>query len=280
MKKKIFFSILLVFLLSLVFFVFLPAFQGKLFIPPVLIFGPISFRWYGLIMAFSVLTGFLLVRKNSWKFGIEKAEIDNFSFWLVISGFIGSRVYYVLFSYYFYFSNPSEIFKVWHGGLSIFGGILAGIIFTFFYSQKKAYSFFQLADLVVLGLPIAQAIGRLGNFINQEAFGQPTSLPWKMYVRPEFRPENFLTSNFFHPVFLYEIIWNVVIFFILQKLVGRVKSGSIFAFYLVFYSFGRFFLEPLRFDSFFLLGVRVDQAMAAILTLIGLFLVFRRQKLI
>lgn len=275
--QKIYWAVGIAAAALLAFLLFIPVFAGKFVIDPVLHLGTFEVRLYGLILAAAILTAFFLCRANSWKFGISQDDVDDFSFWAVIIGILGARLYYVVFNYPYYADNLPEIYKIWHGGLSIYGGVLSGIAFAYFYSRRKAYSFFQLFDLVALSLPLAQAIGRLGNFVNQEAFGLPTDLPWKMYVQPQYRPLEYSTSSFFHPAFLYEAIFDVFVFFILLKLVGRVKSGIIGWSYLLLYSTGRFFIEAIRLDSFFVMGFRVDQVIAAVLILVSGTIIFSQQ---
>ena len=249
----------------LAYFVFLPAFAGRLIISPVIQIGSFSLRWYGLIMAGSILVGYFLARRHSWKFGISAHDIDDYAFWVIIAGLLGARIYYVLFNLHFFSQHPAEIYQIWHGGLSIYGGLIAGIIFTFLYTRRKAYTFLQLADLVVLSLPLAQALGRFGNFFNQEAFGIPTNLPWKMFVAPEHRPAEFASFNYFHPTFLYEAVADVIVFLILRRLAGQTRPGRILLAYLFSYSLFRFFIESIRIDSLFLYGFRVDQLIAFVL---------------
>ena len=267
------------FLAVLVFLIFIPAFAGKIYIDPVINLGVVQIRWYGIILAIAILAGYLVARKNSWKFGISPSNIDDYAFWAVIVGFLSARVYYVVFYYDYFAPNPHEIYKIWHGGLSIYGGVLGGLAFTYFYARKKAYTFWQLFDLAALSLPLAQAVGRLGNFVNQEAFGAPTKLPWKMYVWPQFRPEQFANSEYFHPAFLYEASLDVLVFFILYRLLGKTKSGILGLCYLAFYSLGRFFIEAIRLDSFFIGGVRVDQAVAFFLVGVsGILILYKQRK--
>lgn len=275
--KKIYWAVGIVAAALLVYFVFIPGFSGKLLINPILHLGLFEVRWYGLILAASILAAYFLCRVNSWKFGISPSDIDDFSFWAVIIGILGARLYYVAFNYPYFSQNLSETYKIWHGGLSIYGAVLLGLAFAYFYSRRKAYSFYQLFDLVALSLPLAQAIGRLGNFVNQEAFGLPTDLPWKMYVQPRFRPLEYSSESFFHPTFLYELLLDVIVFLILRKLVGRVKSGVIGWSYLLLYSTGRFFIEAIRLDSFFVMGFRVDQVIAAVLILVSGVIIFSKQ---
>jgi phosphatidylglycerol:prolipoprotein diacylglycerol transferase len=265
--------------LVLVSFVFIPAFAGKLSIPSEISFGNYAIRLYGVTLALAILAGYLIARNNSWRFGISKNEIDDIAFWLTIVGILGARIYYVAFEWNMYSSDYSEIYKIWHGGLSIYGAILAGIIYIVLYARKKAYSVYQLLDLITLSLPVSQAIGRFGNFFNQEAFGVPTNLPWKMYVSVINRPSQYSQNAFFHPAFLYEVIWNLIVFFILVKFLrGKVKPGVLALSYIALYSFGRFFIEGIRIDSSYLLGLRVDQITALIGIVIASSLILLKNK--
>lgn len=276
--KRLFLALVILVGLLLLFLFFIPAFGGKITISPTISFGLFSIRWYGIILALSILLGYSLAVKNSWRFGIDKKEIEDLAFWLVIVGLVGARVYYVLTNFSLFSSDLSEVYKIWHGGLSIYGAVLANLIFILFYSRRKAYLTSQLLDLLALSLPLAQALGRVGNFFNQEAFGSPTGLPWKMYVTPQFRPAQFSQFAFFHPTFLYEALWNVAVFFLLKKLLAKVKTGVLFTTYLLTYSLGRFFIEGLRVDSSFIFGVRIDQAVALILMIISVVLMMRVRK--
>ncbi|MDP4001239.1 MAG: prolipoprotein diacylglyceryl transferase [bacterium] len=264
MNRKIIATSLILVSLGLVYFFFVPAFQGKIIVTPIINLGFFSVRWYGLIMALAVLSGFLIARKNAWKFGIEAKQVADFVFWMVIISGVGARLYFVLFEFGYFFHNPIEIFKVWNGGISIYGAIITGFVFTFFYARRKGFSQFQLLDLTALSLPLAQAVGRFGNFFNQEAFGNPTELPWKMFVSLGNRPHQFADSSFFHPAFLYEALWNLVVFYLLMKLIGKHRSGMMAGIYLILYSFGRFVVEGIRLDSQLIFGLRVDQIVAVV----------------
>lgn len=266
--KKLFWPIGILAAGLLVYFVFIPAFAARLVIDPVIKLGFLNLRWYGLIMAAAILAAYFYARNQSWRFGISKQEVDNYTFWAVIFGFVGARIYYVLFDWSYFAQNLSEVYKIWHGGISIYGGLIAGIVFSFIYARRKAYSFYQLFDLVALSIPLGQAIGRFGNFFNQEAYGSPTDLPWKMAV----------DGRFVHPTFLYEAAIDIAIFFILRKLVGKTKSGSIGWTYLGLYSFGRFFVESLRTDSFWLSGFRVDQLVAILVLLTASAMLLKMRK--
>ncbi len=273
MLKKLVISVAAIVSVAIIYFVIVPAFTGRLFISPVVDLGVLTLRWYGLIMASSVLVGYLVCRKYSWRFGIAEAEVDNFAFWLVIVSFLGARLYHVLFAWSYYSENLGETIKIWHGGLSIYGALFFGLVFTWFWSRGKAYSFKQLLDLVVVSLPLAQALGRWGNFVNQEAYGWPTNLPWRLYVDPEFRPRAFMGYSYFHPTFLYESLLLVIVFIILQKLIGKLRPGVLGFSYLCLYSIIRFFIEPLRLDSVWVGDFRADQVVALVAIMIsGIFI--------
>lgn len=255
---------------ALVFFVFVPAFAGKLSIPPQIPLGSFGIRLYGICIALGVLAAYLVARRHSWRFGVSPTGVDDLAFWITIVGVVGARIYYVVFNWKFYASDLTEIYKIWHGGISIYGAIIAGAIFVLLYSRSKAYSVYQIFDLVALSLPLGQAVGRFGNFFNQEAFGAPTNLPWKMYVAAINRPTQYSQNAFFHPTFLYEAVLNVAIYFVLAKfLLGKVRPGILAFTYLGLYSVGRFFIEGIRLDSSYLLGFKLDQLTAVLGVLVA-----------
>ncbi|MBX4187151.1 MAG: prolipoprotein diacylglyceryl transferase [Candidatus Doudnabacteria bacterium] len=277
--KKVYLMLLSIIAVSLLtFFILIPVFSGRMQIDPVIHLGVLQIHWYGLILAAAILTAYFVARKNSWKFGIGLGDVDDYAFWVTIVGVLGARLYYVIFNYNYFFQNPQEIYRIWHGGLAIYGAVLSGLVFTYLYSRKKAYTFWQLADLVGVALPLGQAIGRFGNFVNQEAFGLPTNLPWKMFVLPTHRPEQFRQMEFFHPTFLYEALLDLLIFGILYKLLGRVKNGMLALGYLIAYSLGRFFIEGIRLDSFYVVGFKVDQVVAFLIIVLAGFYALRRQS--
>lgn len=253
-----------------VFLYFVPAFRGEIQVRSVIDLGPIVIRWYGLIMALSILAGYFIARKYSWRFGLDRKEVENLAFWLVIVGIIGARIYYIIFAFDYFWSNPGEIYKLWHGGMSIYGAIIAGIIFVWHRTRHTAYGKFQLLDLLALSLPLSQAIGRFGNFFNQEAYGTSTGLPWGLYIGSD--------RQYHHPVFLYEAIISVIIFFALRRMLGKVKTSALFFAYLGLYSLGRFFTESIRVDSVFIFGFRADQVVAFAFIIIAVFGLFRATR--
>jgi len=152
------------------------------------------------------------------------------------------------------------------------------VITLFIFARRRKMSFFELSDVVVYGLPLAQALGRFGNFFNYEAFGKPTNLPWKMYVPPQFRPAGYENFSFFSPTFAYEAIWDVLVFGALYFADKKgLKQGNLTGLYLILYSIGRFFIEAIRLDSAYILGFRGDQLTAVALILAGSAIIMRNK---
>lgn len=247
--------------------------------------GPLQIHFYGIILAGAILIGYLVARAKTARFNIEKKQLDDVGFWLVIWSIIGARLYYVLFYPQFFRNGFLEIFRIWHGGQSIYGALIAGAATLFYFSRKTKITFFRWTDLMAFALPLAQAFGRLGNFFNYEAFGLPTNLPWKIFIPVQHRPPDYLQYEYFHPAFAYELIWNIVVFLILllvekvlnKKLNSRFNFTGIFtALYLFFYSLGRFVIEGIRLDSAYFGPFRGDQLTALCLMVAALGIISYR----
>jgi phosphatidylglycerol:prolipoprotein diacylglycerol transferase len=184
----------------------------------------------------------------------------------VIGAIPAARLYYVLFQWSEYSQHPERIIAIWQGGIAIHGAIIGGIIAALIFARLKKISFWQLTDLVAPSLILGQAIGRWGNFFNSEAFGRPTDLPWKLYIPPDRRPVDLVNFEYFHPTFLYESLWNLMVFALLLTLFFRalskqssLKVGTLFLVYGIAYSLGRFWIEGLRTDSLMLGPLRMAQ---------------------
>lgn len=216
------------------------------------IFG-INIYFYGVILALAIIAGAFVSDYVGSKFlGLKKETIIDASPYLVIAGIIGARLYYCVLNYDFYLRFPTEILAIRHGGISIHGAILGGLIGLIIFAKRRNLSLLKLADTVAVGLPLAQAVGRWGNFFNSEAFGTPTSLPWKLYIAPQYRPIPYTNYEYFHPTFLYEALLNLALFLLLFNYVKcskNIKSGNIALVYLICYSFIRIFVENFRIDS-------------------------------
>lgn len=271
------FLLLLGLLLPLVIFLAI-TFQGRLILPQYLFkFGNFELRFYSIFILIGVLVSYSLARKQAKQENVSLEQVDELVFYSVVFGVIGARVLYVISNWKFYSRNPSEIFKVWHGGLSIQGAILAGItVFVMYSTLKKGVTLkpLQALDIGAAYLPLGQAIGRWGNFFNYEAFGEPTNLPWKMFVPHAMRPFEFKQYDYFHPTFLYESIWDFLIFLMLTRYLRhyRKRFGEVFALYLCFYSLGRICIERFRLDSMYVGSIRLAQLISAILITVGFIL--------
>lgn len=250
--------------------------------------GPFVIRWYGLLMALAVLIGISLSRYLARSRGVKPELIESLVIWLVIAAIPCARLYYVLFEWRQYAQNPLLIFQIWKGGIAIHGAILGGLVAAVIFAKIKRVSFWQLADIVAPSLILGQAIGRWGNFFNSEAFGSPTNLPWKLFIPLERRPPGYEQFAYFHPTFLYESLWNLMVlglllalFFQVIKVKPQLKLGTIFLVYWVGYGLGRFWIEGLRTDSLWIGPLRIAQIVSLVgiaLGLFGLYLLYWRQQ--
>ena len=180
--------------------------------------GPLTIRWYGLLIACAVLIGVNLSQYLAKLRQVNPELLSDLSIWLVIGAIPAARLYYVLFEWSKYANNLKDIIAIWKGGIAIHGAILGGLVAALIFAKLKRVSFWQLADLVAPSLILGQAIGRWGNFFNSEAFGAPTDLPWKLYIPPNPNREEFPNGGFFHPTFLYESLWDLMVFALLMTL--------------------------------------------------------------
>lgn len=267
----------------LLFFFLSNVFSGNLILSSAILkLGRFEIRYYSVFILTGVVLAYILARKRALKEGVKAEQLDELIFYAIIFGIVGARLFYVIFNWNYYRNNFIEIFMVWHGGLAIQGAIVFGITVFILYSKIKknlTFSIFQALDLGALYLPLGQSIGRWGNLFNYEAFGGPTTLPWKMYVPSGFRPIKYINYEYFHPTFLYESIWDFSIFLLLILYIERHRKnhGEVFALYLCFYSLGRICIESLRLDSLFWGEVRVAQLFSAILMIAGFILFLYRR---
>lgn len=240
--------------------------------------GPITIRWYGLLIATAVLVGVILSQNLAKHRHVDPELLGDLSIWLVIGAIPLARLYYVTFQWEEYANHPELIFAVWQGGIAIHGAIIGGVIATLIFARLKRVSFWQLVDLVAPSLILGQALGRWGNFFNSEAFGRPTDLPWKLFIPQNRRPSEYIDYSYFHPTFLYESLWDVMVFGLLLVLFFRglkgkpqLKVGTIALVYMVTYSIGRFWIEGLRTDSLMLGSLRIAQVVSLVEIVLGLF---------
>ena len=254
-------------------------FQGKLITPQALHLGPLHVRYFGIVLALAVLAAYVLALKRASLYQINKDEAEDFVFWVIVGGFVGARAYHVLSSLPYYLQHPVDILMVWHGGLSVIGSLIGGLVVVYLTSKKIRQSFLNLLDWLAPSMVLGQIIGRFADLFNYELFGYPTSLPWRMFVPVDFRPAAYIGANFFHPLFLYEALGNAIILFIL---LWKIKQGSgrgeIFFTYLMSYGILRFFLEFLRIDSVFIGGLRLNAMVSLLFVLIGFIGLYSGRK--
>ena len=211
-------------------------------------------KYYGIFLTAAIFTGlffsyFLIEKRFSKQFS---SDFIDYSPFLILFSIIGARLFYVLGDIDFYLDYPNEIICINHGGISIYGAICFAIISLFFYCKKTGKSFFKLCDCLAVVMPLCQAIGRWGNYFNQEAFGLPSDGFIKLFVDFKYRPMEYKNVIYFHPTFLYEGVLNLILFIFLLLIFFKaknIKDGTIFSFYLIFYGLIRLLVESIRLDS-------------------------------
>lgn len=239
--------------------------------------GPVNIYWYGFFILLAVLAA-ITVSLYLAKLHQVKADIMiNLAFWLIVSGLAGARLYAAFLELPYFLTNPLDIFKVWQGGLAIHGAIIGGLVALWRFTKKNNLNFLELTAIIITALPLGQAIGRWGNYFNQELFGYPTNLPWGIPIALANRPLSYLNAQYFHPTFLYELLGNFLIFIILfvahyltikKNKINNFSHFLLITSYFLFYSTLRFSLEFIRLDPTpILFGLRFPQ-------LISLFIIF------
>ena len=244
--------------------------------------------WYGILIAAGLLLALAFCMRRRKEYGLKEDDVLDTVLWGIPFGILGARLYYVIF-YMDLYKNTDGSFNwgravaIWDGGLAIYGAVIAVVIVGVVVSRKRKFPFFALMDLVVMGLMIGQAVGRWGNFMNREAFGVETTLPWRMQLTTV---SGSLVEV--HPTFLYESLWNVVglVLIVLVVSKGRRFDGENTAFYFLWYGIGRFWIEGLRTDSLYLFNwqlfgrpIRVSQALSLVMVLVSAFLLFYHIRL-
>lgn len=236
--------------------------------------GSVPIYWYGILISGAVLLGTYLALREAKRQGLDP---DHFLNTIIISlpaAFIGARLYYVIFNWDYYRRFPAEIPATWHGGLAIHGGLIAAFLVAYLMLRKYRIGFWQGADVAAPSVVLGQAIGRWGNFFNQEAYGyeaDPAQIPWAMYIDGAYR----------HPTFLYESLWNLAVFAFLLWFRRRdnLNDGDVFLSYAILYSAGRIVIEGFRTDSLMLTpGLRVAQVVSGIVIITALLLLYLRHK--
>jgi prolipoprotein diacylglyceryl transferase len=239
--------------------------------------GPLPVHAYGLLLAIGVLAAAKITEVRWVKRGYPASDISEITVWVVVAGVVGARVYHLFTGYDWDRNGIAGTVKIWEGGLSIWGVLAGGALAVVVLARVKHLDTLALMDCIAPGLLAAQAIGRWGNWFNQELFGRPTDLPWALEIDPRHRPAEYLDRETFHPTFLYESIYCAVLLGILlwAERRFRLRRGQAFALYIAMYTFGRFFFEQLRVDpAEEILGMRFNAWVSALLCIfaIGWFL--------
>ncbi|NLN48390.1 MAG: prolipoprotein diacylglyceryl transferase [Clostridiales bacterium] len=229
----------------------------------------IEVRWYGILISLGMILGLYIAYKESKRQGYNPDDIVDLALWCIPAALIGARAYYVAFQWEYYKGNILKMINTREGGLAIHGGLIAAVIVGYFFVKKKKIPFWKTADIVAPSIALGQAIGRWGNYMNGEAHGGPTNLPWGIMVE----------GIKVHPTFLYESLWDFGIFlFLIYYKKNKRFDGELFILYAVIYSVGRFWIEGLRTDSLMFVGIRVAQLVSLLVVCIGLFLFYKLRK--
>lgn len=240
------------------------------------IFG-FNVYYYSLCILLGVIVAYILITREGKKQGLTKEFTSDLIFYTLIIGILGARVYYCVFNLDYYLANPSEILKIYNGGLAIHGGVIAGLVFVYFYTKKKNISFIKILDIVAPAVIIAQSFGRWGNFFNQEAHGGITTYQnlKNMHI-PEFIINGMhIEGKYYYPTFFFESIWCLIGFIILMiaRRNKNLRKGFQIGFYFIWYGIGRFFIEALRTDSLMFFGLKIAQIVSLIGIIIGIIII-------
>lgn len=246
--------------------------------------GPLRLNAYGMCIALGMFVAVWVTDRRWQRQGGHPSDIGAIATWALPAGVVGARMYHVATDWKSYRGRWVEALWLWKGGLGIWGGIALGTLAGVLVARRRNLDARRLMDAAAVGIPLAQAIGRWGNWFNVELFGRPTSLPWALEVRPGKRPAEYLDATTFHPTFLYESIWNLlvaVLVVVVQKRYGdRLRPGRLFALYVAAYTFGRFFIERIRIDeSSRLFGLRFNEWVAGVVFVVAVAIIATgRQK--
>jgi prolipoprotein diacylglyceryl transferase len=216
--------------------------------------GPLTIHFYGILIALGVIVAIVVSRLRYIRFGGSGTMFEQVAIWTVVIGFLGARAAYVSTHLSRFEGRPWAVFFIWEGGLALYGGLVAGALTLIFLVRKYHGDVFAIGDAIAVGLPLAQAIGRLGNYFNQELFGTPTDLPWAIIIDPANRPAEYAQYATFHPTFAYEAIWNAFILvptILLLEKYGKLYKGASWGVYVAMYAFIRFLMELIRTDTTF-----------------------------
>lgn len=242
--------------------------------------GPFTVHWYAIIIVTGIVLAALWTNHRLTKRGAEKWVVIDIALWAVVLGLFGARMYHVFThpgDYFYEGANLWRIFFIWEGGNAIIGALIAGGIGAWIGCRNAGVSFWSFADALAPGLLLAQAVGRLGNYMNNELYGQPTDLPWGLQIAPDnpAYPVGLPEGTLFHPTFLYEMLWNLlgIAIILLAERMFRMRFGKAIALYFIWYGLGRMWIESLRVDySEIILGMRSNVLGALVMSIVGVAL--------
>lgn len=244
--------------------------------------GPLQVHWYGIIIGFGLALALYLAIREGNKRGLPKETFSDLMIWAIPIAIISARIYYVIFQWGYYSQHVSDIPKIWNGGIAIHGALIGSVITTYFFARSRGISFWKLTDIAAPSLIIGQAIGRWGNFMNQEAHGGEVTRAFLENLHlPEFIiNQMYINGSYYHPTFLYESLWDFVGFILLIALRKfNLKRGELFLSYLIWYSVGRFFIEGMRTDSLMLTQhLRMAQMISIVLVIGAVAIIIIRRK--
>ncbi len=255
--------------------------------------GPLTLNYYGMIIMVGVIVAAYLSYLEAKRRNLDPEIIWDALPWIVIGGVIGARIWHILtppasmvelgITTKYYLTHPLDAIAIWRGGLGIPGAVAGGALALYLYTRKQGLIFLQWADIIAPGLALAQAIGRWGNFVNQEVYGSPSNLPWAITIDPRHRLPEFMAYETYHPLFLYESIFNLInmgfLLWIGRRFSEKIEDGDIFLSYLVTYPIFRFFMEFLRLDNSMVGGVNANQTLMLVIALTAASLLLWRHRI-
>ncbi|MGA2111560.1 MAG: prolipoprotein diacylglyceryl transferase [Anaerolineales bacterium] len=254
--------------------------------------GILYVRFYGLILMTGAIAAAFLAERQAGKLGQDRDRVWDLLIWVLIFGVIGARLWHILtppesmieggITASYYLTHPLDALAIWRGGLGIPGAIAGGVLAMLWYTRRNKLSFASWLDVAAPALALGQAIGRWGNFVNQELYGMPTKLPWAIYIAPQNRLPGFQQYAYYHPLFLYESLWDLlnlgVLLYLTERHHGPLRAGDLFLIYLIIYPVGRFFLEFLRLDPSPVAGVDINQVLMAVVAVVSAALLLWRHR--
>lgn len=254
--------------------------------------GPLYIRFYGIILMLGAVSGAWLATRGAKRRGYDTEIVWDLLIYLIIGGIVGARIWHILtpppssigqgITTAYYLSHPLDALAIWKGGLGIPGAVIGGLIALWVYTRNHHLNFAEWADIAAPSLALGQAIGRWGNFFNQELYGAPTNLPWKLYIDPAHRLTGFENVDYFHPLFAYESLLNLANMFFLiwisRRFADRLKNGDLMLIYLITYPAIRFFLDFLRLDASRVAGINANQTVMAIVAICSAIALWWRHR--